>query len=187
MKVVMLFIIICLAVFVISCSSSMKVQTDYDPTVNIAAIKTYHWLEKPREAPDNAQEALTQNTLLDKRVKKAVNIQLIALGFQMEKDNPDVLVTYYIGLQDKVAVQRTGGGFHGRRGRFSGGTVYVDEYKEGTLIVDVLDAASKEIIWRGIAVTKLDDDLKPKEVEKKLSKAVKKMFETLGLQRGILS
>ena len=92
-----------------------------------------------------------------------------------------------MGLQDKVDVQRTGGGFHGRRGRFSGGMIYVDEYKEGTLIVDVLDAASKEIMWRGIAVTKLDDDLKPNEVEKKLSKAVKKMFEKMGLQRGILS
>ncbi len=187
MKVVKLFIIICLAVFVISCSSSMKVQTDYDPTVNIAAIKTYHWLEKPRETPDSAREALTENTLLDKRVKKAVNIQLIALGLQMEKDNPDVLVTYYIGLQDKVDVQRTGGGFHGRRGRFSGGMVYVDKYKEGTLIVDVLDAESQEIIWRGIAFVKLDDDLKPKKVEEKLSKAVKKMFEKMGRQRGILS
>ena len=187
MKAVNLSLLICLTAFVISCSSSLKVQTDYDPAVNIAAIKTYNWLEKPREVPDNAQEALTENTLLDKRVKKAVNIQLIALGLQMEKDKPDVLITYYIGLQDKVDVQRTGGGFHGSRGRFSGGTVYVDEYKEGTLIVDVLDAASQEIIWRGIAVTKLDDDLKPKEVEKKLSKAVKKMFEKMGRQRGILS
>ncbi len=187
MKVVKLFIIICLAVFVISCSSSMKVQTDYDPTVNIAAIKTYHWLEKPRETPDSAREALTENTLLDKRVKKAVNIQLIALGLQMEKDNPDVLVTYYIGLQDKVDVQRTGGGFHGRRGRFSGGMVYVDKYKEGTLIVDVLDAESQEIIWRGIAFVKLDNDLKPKKVEEKLSKAIKQMFEKMGRQRGILS
>ena len=85
MKVFNLFLLICLTAFVISCSSSLKVQTDYDPTVNIAEITTYHWLEKPREAPDNAQEALTENTLLDKRVKKAVNIQLIALGFQMER------------------------------------------------------------------------------------------------------
>lgn len=163
-------------VFAITGCSSIAVKQTYDPKVDLTGIKSYAWLEKPNQMPANAKDALANNSLLDKQIKKAVNVQLISLGLQMEKEHPDILITYHAGLDDKIDFQ-TIGGFH--RNRFWDEPVYVDEYTEGTLIVDLLDSNSNDIIWRGIAVAKLDETAKPEEVEKTLSKAVEKIFKKL--------
>jgi hypothetical protein len=50
----------------------------------------------------------------------------------------------------------------------------VDKIPEGTLVVDIYDCSSKNLIWRGEAHDQLSD--KPDKDAKKLEKAVDKMF-----------
>jgi hypothetical protein len=47
--------------------------------------------------------------------------------------------------------------------------------RAGTLVVDMLDAATRELVWRAIARDSLSD--KTDKNEKKLAKATRKMFE----------
>jgi len=51
----------------------------------------------------------------------------------------------------------------------------VDSYEVGTLVVDMFDTYSKKLIWRGSASDVLTG--KPDKDEKRLEKAVEKMFE----------
>lgn len=177
MKVRILLFAICLAFAIVSCSS-MKVKYDRDTRVDLSTVRTYAWFEKPESYPDSADEALMKNTLLDKRIKKAVNVQLISLGLQIEDEDPDVLIDYHVSLKDKVEVHNLPS-YWGRRYRYGSHITYVDEYKEGTIIIDVLDAKSEELIWRGIAISKMDEEPDPRDLEKAINKAVKKMFENL--------
>ena len=54
-------------------------------------------------------------------------------------------------------------------------TTTEQDYKEGTLVIDLYDAKTKQLIWRGSA----EDTLSEKEAknEKNLDKGVAKMFK----------
>ena len=77
------------------------------------------------------------------------------------------LYTYYNGF---------GPGW-GRRGfgGFGTETTSASTYTEGTLVIDIFDGKTKELIWRGTATDTLSG--KPEKNEKKLTKVVEKMFE----------
>ena len=54
-------------------------------------------------------------------------------------------------------------------------TTTVSTFVEGTLIVDLFDASTKKLVWRGIATDTLSDT--PAKNAEKIQKATKKMFE----------
>ena len=53
----------------------------------------------------------------------------------------------------------------------------MDEYLQGTLVLDIIDARTNELIWRGWANTVLDHDPEPEEVHMYVNEAVRKMLE----------
>ena len=63
----------------------------------------------------------------------------------------------------------------GGMGGMGTATTTVDEYTVGTLVVDIFDGKSKNLIWRGIAQDELSD--KPDKNVKKLGKASDKLFK----------
>ena len=79
--------------------------------------------------------------------------------------NHKTLNTYYDGF---------GGGWRWEGG-FGNATTTVDTYKVGTLVVDLFDAKSKKIIWRGSSSYTLSN--KSAKNIKDLDKGVEKMFD----------
>ncbi len=69
------------------------------------------------------------------------------------------------------------GGHHGHLGSGYSYGGYVNEYLEGTLILDIIDAQTNEIIWRGSASKALDQDPDPDKVRMYVNKAVEKILE----------
>jgi len=143
------------------------VKTDYDRTADFSQYKTYSW-----------EKVQTQDTLWVDRIKGAVNAALTPKGLTEVASGGDFSVvavemtktqrslnTFYSGL---------GGGW-----RFGGGfgdaTTTVDTYKVGTLVVDLFDAKTKKLIWRGSASGTLSD--KSDKNIKNLNKGVQKMFD----------
>jgi hypothetical protein len=62
-----------------------------------------------------------------------------------------------------------------RRGGFGDATTTTENYKVGTLVVDLFDANGKNLIWRGSASDSLSD--KSENNIKNLDKGVQKMFD----------
>jgi hypothetical protein len=86
---------------------------------------------------------------------------------------PDFYVAYLAGLKVRVNVNEFGYSY----GQWYGG-VYdrnfnVDGYQEGILILDVIRASDKELIWRGWATGVIEN---PKEAGKKIDEAVRKIL-----------
>ncbi len=147
-------------------------KTDYDRTTDFSQYKTYSW-----------EKVQTQDPLWVERIKSAVNAELTAKRFAEVASGGDVSVvavemtktqrslnTFYDGL---------GGGW-----RFGGGfgdaTTTIDTDKVGTLVVDLFDAKTKNLIWRGSASDTLSD--KSDKNIKNLDKACKRCSITF-LQR----
>ena len=66
-------------------------------------------------------------------------------------------------------------GRHGGFGGFGESTTTEQDYKEGTLVVDLYDAKTKQLIWRGSAEDTLSS--KAEKNEKNLDKGIAKMFK----------
>jgi len=75
MKMLRLFFLLFLMVFIFSCSSVYDVQFDYDTKADFSNLKTYDWLPIPDKADIDSLTA--------QRIKNAVNTQLEAKGLKM--------------------------------------------------------------------------------------------------------
>jgi len=153
-------------------SLAEQVKTDYDRSANFSQYKTYSW-----------EKVQTQNQLWVDRIKEAVNTALAVKGLtpvesggdmaivaiEMTK-NQQTLNTFYDGFGGGWGWRR-GGGFGG----FGEATTTTDNYKVGTLVVDLFDARTKTLLWRGSASDTLSD--KSDKNIKDLDKGVQKMFD----------
>jgi hypothetical protein len=141
------------------------IQTDFDRSFGFARLKTYAYAEQRRASND----PLEANPINDRRVRAALDSQLAALGYRLETGGkPDFLVAYHAAARNKIGLQDWGYG----PGRWGSRRIDVNEYVEGTLVVDFVDAARRELIWRGSATGTIE----PKEAEKKIPKAVAKLI-----------
>jgi len=152
------------------CCSTMKINVDYDQDAGFLGYTSYRWItHKPKVKPPR----MIDHTLLEKRIKKAVDAELSAKGYDRSMDEqPDFLVAFHIGAQNKVDVTHYGYRY-GPHGRWWGRRAEVHRYKEGTLILDIIDAETKQLVWRGSA---RDAVHRPQDMDDKLIEAVEKVL-----------
>jgi hypothetical protein len=148
---------------------AQHVQTDFDHQANFNQYKTYSW-----------EEIKPANSLWDARIQSAVDEQLAAKGWTKVASGGDVAVVAIKTTQTQRTLQTFYDGFGGGwRWRGFGGigeaTTTEQDYKEGTLVVDLYDAKTKQLIWRGSAEDTVSD--KAAKNEKNLDKGVAKMFK----------
>ena len=153
-------------------------RNDFDPSADFSKYHTYGYLG----GREIEKSGLLENSLVRKRVETLIGRQLDARGLrQVPMDqNPDLAVLYWVGVQEKQEVSTVpsypsypGWGGYGRYPGWGGagaypywsgrwGTEYnevvVTNYREGTLIIDLLDGQSKNLVWRTYLVRALSDD-----------------------------
>jgi hypothetical protein len=141
------------------------IRTDYDHHADFTKYKTYSWAKV--DTPD---------PLWNDRVKEAVDRALTAKGWSQVPSGGDVSLVAAGTTREKPTLKTFYDGFDGWLwGGFADATTYVEDYTVGTLVVDMFDTNSKRLLWRGSASDVLSG--KPDKDEKKLEKAVSKMFE----------
>lgn len=181
------FLAIALLAGVAGCST-MEIRYDYDPKANFAGLKTYAWLEKPQKPTGDPR--IDGNTILENRIHEAVDSVLAARGFTKVTSNADFLVAYHVSLDRRRSVQTLnryygygpGWGYgYGAAywpGYWAGAReTYVYEYEEGTLILDIVNPESKELMWRGSAQDEVSFTSTPEKNQAQLNEAAQKMLE----------
>jgi hypothetical protein len=150
-------------------SFAQQVKTDFDRDSDFGHYKTYSW-----------EKVQTQDSLWVDRIKGAVDSALAAKGWTKVDSGGDVAIIAVESTQDQQTLNTFydgfGGGWRWRGfGGFGDSTTTFDTYKVGTLVVDLFDASTKKLIWRGSASDTLSD--KSDKNIKTLDKAVQKMFD----------
>jgi hypothetical protein len=152
-------------------ASAQQVKTDYDRSANFALYKTYSW-----------EHVETKDPLIVDRIKHAVNAVLAARGWTLVDSGADVAVVAMEITRDQQTLDTFYDGFGGGWGwrRFGGGgfgeaTTTTDTYKVGTVVVDLFDTKTKQLIWRGAASDTLSDN-SDKNI-KNLNESVDKLFK----------
>ena len=174
--------VIILAVLATSSAYAKKPQIQWNEEYDFETIETFQW----QTTADSSLEE--RNPFMHSRIIAAIEYELTGSGLTEVRSEPDVYVTYHTSAEDRVRLQTDSWGYgfggygRGRWGYYDYGyggpvstTTTVHEYEEGTLVVDIWDAASQELVWRGTVTQVFSDDLQ--KAERQVVKAIKRMAD----------
>ena len=161
-------IVTTLVVFVLTAASlAQQVKTDYDRDANFSKYKTFSF-----------EKIQTEDPLWVDRIKSAVGASLTARGLSQVDSGGDISVVAVGMTKTQQRLDTFYNGFGGGwrwGGRFGDATTTTETYQVGTLVVDLFDSNTKELLWRGSASGTVSN--KSDSNIKNLDKGVQKMFK----------
>jgi hypothetical protein len=138
-----------------ACESGPRLRSSHDPGADFGSYRTYGFIE-PLGTDRSGYATIVSSTL-----RAAASAELEKRGYR-PSDAPDLLVNFHARLtrrHEVTAVPAPGPAFYYsyRYGYYApwGGYDYetlVRDYTEGTLNVDLVDRARKQLVWEGIAI-----------------------------------
>ena len=149
--------------------STLELNTDYNPGTDFSKYKSFSFREGAR--PRNPQAA--------RSVQYAVELALGEKGLRSVESGGDLLIYGHFVLDEKLQVESYGYATTGWYGYGWGGAVTTTTVRKipvGTLMLDLVDASSKTLVWRGIVKDEISTDLYPEEREKKAIRIAKDLF-----------
>lgn len=156
------------AIVAAGCATT-TVKTDKDPSVNLSSYRTF----------DVRSGQVFRNGVVDKRdtlvrdrVESALANELQQKGLAPSPQDPDLIATYSAGARSgKMERNHYSGLSYG--GTHTG--TWVDEYTEGTLLIDLIDPETNKLVWRSIVEMDDERDLRSaKNITMAVSKALEK-------------
>lgn len=164
----------------ISCKTTLNVTSDYDKSADFNSYKTF------------GMYTLTSTKNINmfnlKHIVTAIRTEMKKKGFVETDNNPDLVINAVSVLLNRQSVSSTtnyygyGGlyrpyafwGTPGRIGAYK--EVQTNNYKDGTLLIDVIDTKTQRMVWQGIGNAEINK--KPKNPEKIINKSVAKIMKT---------
>jgi hypothetical protein len=146
-------------------AAAQQVSVNYNHNQSFAQYHTYAW------GSNNANQV--QNSILAQVAQQDINSALQGKGLRMvqENQNPDLIVTGNGGMR-----QQTSYSAWGMRGIGGGmGGITPEQSVEGTLIVDLYEAKTQSLVWRGIAQNTLNQN--GNKNQQMVERAIQKMFK----------
>ncbi len=170
-------------IIILQSCSSVNITSDWDREANFNDYKTFNILSR-----DSANQVII-NDFDWKRIKDAIITEMTARGYTHQPDNGDLDVGIHILLQDKTDIRaytdyyggygygsyRWGYGY-GPYGGMGGSTTTITEYDytQGTLILNIMDAKEKSLLYQGIAVGTVKEGNSDRE--KRVNKVMTQVF-----------
>ena len=144
---------------------AQHVTVEFDPAADFSQFKTF----AIRDGQLNSKNPALNSELVKKRIEAAIERDLTAKGLTVASGRSDLNVRYHFGSARKAEVERYPAGWRGW-----GTRVVRVPYTEGTLVIDLRDATTHSLVWRGIASEDKSDAAK---IQGKLDAMVKKSFD----------
>ncbi len=122
---------IALSVLLALSACTPRVNIDYDTSADLAALRTYRWIDPP-PAPSDAP-AYQDRPLMERRVHSSVDAALQGRGYRPAASQPDFLLNSFFVI--------TPG--------------YYPNEEAVTLVIDIVDPRTNTLLWRGTRATDL--------------------------------
>jgi hypothetical protein len=144
-----------------ACATAPRVEVARDPGADFSRYATFSF-----HAPLGTDRPDGTGTILSQALRQASRSELEARGYRYTEQGGDLEVNFFVETREVVeGLRRPGvsvgvgyGSYHSRYGVWTGyGTDRIQQYTEGTLHVDVIDAARRQLIWEGIARDRLSE------------------------------
>jgi hypothetical protein len=157
-----------------------ETRSDYNKEYDLAAIKAFDFKPQTRISRD----PIANNSIWGTQIREAIAANLKSHGLREDgTETPDVLVAFYVGLRERYDMRYLGYGvpFYGRsfRSRWgwpSGYDAWAVPYTESTLIVDLVDARTNQLVWRGYNQDSINLGKTEKDFTKAVNDVLKKFY-----------
>lgn len=174
MKLIKLLSFVLVALFINACTPVRVVSTDEKEDIDFASYETFNFLDISLKNDSLRQDALPEIQML----KDAIILQMGDLGYSLS-DDPDLWVNIGIVVEEKVQTRQTtiqdAPIYIGqRRYHWESEEIVVDEYEEGMVTVDIIDADENERVWEGVAVGMLTEN--DQKMGKRINDAMELLF-----------
>ena len=161
----------------VSCKPSLTVSSDYDRTANFNNYKTYgmYYLVTSQNI----------NQLNEERIWNSIRTEMAKKGYIEDNKNPDLLVNAMTVIKDKKYISATATGYgyggiyrpYGYWGAPRSATIRAEEYKQGSLVIDVVDTKTNKLVWQGTGSAEFEK--KPKNPDEVINTTVNKILVSL--------
>jgi hypothetical protein len=154
----------------VATATAQTITYDFDRTVNFARYRTFAWVTGT-SVPDE---------LNDRRIVDAVSAELTRQGLiRVEPhERPDLLVAYHASFDTDLQITGFSSGWGPYRfGPARTGVARAEEILVGTLAVDLVDARTRTIVWRGTASKEIDVKADPRKRERNINRAAERLFK----------
>lgn len=169
-----------LALGTVSCARIYDVHTLAAPKVSLTEFRTFHMLPTPRRrdgrTPSGANDPMVSNSITNRALRASVAEAFEKRGYVDVEWMPDVVVAVYASARDKLDLSEWQFGYYNWPHWWDAMPPHAAvQYKEGTVIVDVIDPESLDLLWRGTATATLGDN--PEQNTRELQKAALAIVE----------
>ncbi len=173
-------ILLALITIAIAACTGIPVSQDFEQGFDYSGFKTFAW-----QANDNNEWGLTNNGLVDRRIRSAIVNTLTANHFTLKDSNePDFLISYNLVVEQRISSSNLSGGVSmGRSSRGRAGSIsmstgsQIRTYDRGTLIIDVTDVNSNKLVWRGISSQALPNLSDPQRLTSQINETVEAILK----------
>jgi hypothetical protein len=175
------FIIIAVTLLVTSCSSALKVYSEYDKKADFSQYKTFNFYEIK-------EEHLKMKEVNRRRLAMAIELELGRKGIKRSTDNPDLLVNLYSFINRKENITTNSNqnavGYYGAASPYgtaigisvSNPRSYSSYYTKGTVTFHLVDRKQNKLILEGLAKV---DASESDDADRIINYAVKKVFKPI--------
>jgi Domain of unknown function (DUF4136) len=167
-----------LSILLAACSTGPTVRSERDASAVFSGYATFGFFE-PAGTDRAGYESLVTQAL-----KAATRREMEARGYRYADSGADLLVNFNAQLADRTNVQPRAmpvppPEYYGYRSYVTWPDygLVVDQYQEGTLNIDVVDAQRKRLIWEGVAIGRVTEKVQRHRAEA-IDKAVAEIFKT---------
>jgi hypothetical protein len=157
-----------------ACSNQPNYVIDQKESFDFSPFKTYRWYD---DVNSSTEGEFRRHNSSDKRIRSYMDRELTAKGLRETRanDTGDFLVNYHISKQEHTRINNYSGypqGMHSAVGLGTYGSAVavgyssgpsVKVFKEGTVVIDVIDTKSNKLVWRGIAEGRMKSTLSQKD------------------------
>ncbi|KAA9130423.1 DUF4136 domain-containing protein [Marinihelvus fidelis] len=181
MKRLTTLVLMSFALFLGACASGPEIHSDYDRSVDFTEYKTFNFFN-PMGIENPNYSSIAGSVFRD-----AITDELTRRGYTLA-DNPDLMINVSATLQDKTKVTTYNDpmypGYYGyRRGFYDpwygygyGTETHVSQYTEGTVNIDMVDAARKRMVWEGVGIGRVSGKKTNEELRTAIRAGVAELF-----------
>lgn len=164
-----------------ACGPGIRAGADFAPDVDFGSFSTYVW-DEPDTRPVG-DPRLENNPFFEQRLHDAIEREMSARGFQAAEADGGLTVHHHATVRPHVEVYEADVAEGYAQPDYVDGSRVI-QYDEGTLLVDIADAETREVVWRGWAQFDISAALEDPEVmSERIDAAVEKMFESFPVPR----
>lgn len=159
-----------------ACASAVQVRTALSPAASLSGLRTFRVEPTPQPRIASVQstnDPMLVNSITNRALRTDLEQGFAKLGYAVADSTPDFCVAYYASTKQQLDITswdygyplrpRWWRGWGPRIGRMD--TPMVTQYTQGTVIVDVFDPKTKELLWRGQGVAAVSDNQQQYEQE----------------------